>query len=52
MMGTEAVRICLKSRRINPLAGRGAGMKHPHDPGKVVWEDKHQVLAEPGGRRF
>jgi hypothetical protein len=22
------------------------------DPGKVVWEDEHQVVAEPGGRRF
>lgn len=22
------------------------------DPGKVVWEDGHQVVAEPGGRRF
>lgn len=22
------------------------------DPGKVVWEDAHQVVAEAGGRRF
>ena len=22
------------------------------DPGKVIWEDAHQVVAEPGPRRF
>jgi hypothetical protein len=22
------------------------------DPGEVIWQDKHQIVAEPGGRRF
>jgi hypothetical protein len=23
-----------------------------HDPGVIIFEDEHQVVAEPGGRRF
>ena len=22
------------------------------DPGEIVWQDKHQIVAEPGSRRF
>lgn len=22
------------------------------DPGEIIWQDKHQVVAEPGSRRF
>ena len=33
-----------RTRQLQPLV--------PRDPGKVVWEDAHQVVAEAGGRRF
>ena len=23
-----------------------------HNPGRVVWQDEHQIVAEPGSRRF
>ncbi|MEH6697548.1 MAG: hypothetical protein V7672_02505 [Brevundimonas sp.] len=22
------------------------------DPGRIIWQDAHQIVAEPGGRRF